>query len=754
MNRRHFLHTTAFTGSAFLFGFSMLGTTEAVSSGILAKQNFTPNAWLRIEQSGSITVLIHKTEIGQGTSTGLAMIVAEELDADWSRVTVETIKPDGKRFLITGGSWSIAGSWMGCRTAGAAAREMLVRAAAAQWGVDASSCRTERSTVIHDASARRLSYGELAESASRLDSPVNPTLKDPKNFTLIGKSVDAKNISSIVGGTSKYGLDVRVPNMLFAVIERSPVINGRIARVDDREARKTKGVKHIVKLRGNTFPAYNYIRDGVAVVATSTWSAMKARKQLRVSWHESWTKGEVKNGARAGTTILHEEFSLALGLPSTNKQLIDPKPTPAPPVVARHIGTTDSMKQAFSQAALTLDAVYNVPLQAHAPLEPMNTTAHWTQDSCEIWTPCHFQSRLLEAVKELTGLPTEKITIHTTMVGGSFGRRLDVDYAIEAVLLSREIQAPVQVIWTREDDMKYGLYAPPTLHHVRAALDTNGNITALDHDFAALSVWKQSEPEMIEPSGLDYAVSVDAIKFPYATPNLIIKHHIVEHPIRVLWWRRGYTPNHVFVNETLIDECAHLARKDPLAYRLQLLGSDKTLEFPDKGDTIRMDTARLSAVLRVAAERSDWARPLLTGWGRGISCTMTDTYVGQAVEVSVKNSTLKIERVITAVDCGVVVNPQLVHAQVEGSIVFALTAALKKAITVENGRVQQSNFDDYPILRINEVPIIETILIPSTEAPTGTGEPISHCVAAALSNAIFSATGKRLRSLPFDLKAL
>lgn len=741
--RREFLKISALAGGAFMLGFSLQESDAAPDT---ANPPFTPNAWLQIDPDSTITVRIHKTEIGQGTATGLAMIVAEELDADWSRVKVQTIEPDGKRFMITGGSFSIAGNWKPCRNAGAAAREMLVRSAAAKWGVEASSCRTEKSTVYHHASGRKARYGELAEAASKL-TPINdPPLKEPQQFTLIGKEVSAKNLPLIVTGKAEYGIDTRLPGMLYATVERSPVVNGRIARVDDRAARSTKGVKHIVKLRGNTFPTYNYVRDGVAVVATSTWAAMQARKKLRVDWNEHWTDAKPKNGAAASTTRLAQDFADALKPENVAKA-----------VVARQVGTNDALQQAFAQSAKTLDFRYTLPLQAHAPLEPMNATAHWTQERCEVWVPTHFQSRLLDALKELTGLPAESIIIHTTMVGGSFGRRLDVDYGIEAVMLSREIQAPVQVLWTREDDMKFGLYSPPSAHHVRVALDANGSIAAFEHNFAALSVWKQQEPEMIETNGLDGAMSIQAMRFPYTTPQFIVRQHLVEQPIRVQWWRRGYAMNHAFVNESVIDECAHLAGKDPIQYRIAHLPENKILEVPFKEGVERFDTERMKNVLRRAADASQkWSAPNAASGliGKGIAAVGDESYLVQIVEVSVENKTLNVRRVLTVLDCGTVINPQLVRAQVEGSIVFALTAALKGAITVENGRIQQNNFDDYPILRLNEMPTIETILVPSQEAPMGTGEQISFTLPAALGNALFAATGKRLRVLPFELSGL
>ncbi len=740
--RRTVLRLAVTTAVSLTLGFRL---DRAVAQANNTDTQFQPNALLRIDTTGAVTVMISKTEMGQGTETGTAMIVADELDADWAQVSVKTVRPDSKRFMVTGGSYSTAGAWVGGRKAAAAARQMLQQAGAQALGVEMAACHTERHAVVHGASGRRIPYGELVSRAAALKVPEAPTLKSPQSFTLIGKPLPAKNLQAIVRAEAVYGLDVRVPDMLYAVIERSPVINGRVARVDERATRAVAGVTHVVKLRGNTFPTLAYVRDGVAVVARSTWSAMQGREQLKVAWNESWSDTKARNGALASSSTLAQDFKRALagGVVTTGPDVIHPA------VTAVRQGTPDSMMDAFKRAAKTLDLVYDVPLQAHVPMEPMNAVAHWTPERCEVWAPCHAQTQLHNVLRELTGLPGERVIIHTPLLGGSFGRRLDADYAIEAVMLSREINHPVQVVWTREDDIRYGLYAPPSRHHVRVALDARGRILALDHAFAALSVRKQQEPQLIAADGLDATAAIDAVKFPYATDNRHVSHRLVEQAIRVFWWRRGYTPNHTFVNECLLDECAHAAGVDPLQYRLGLLAPAQELKFRNEGDHELIDTGRLAHVLRLAGQAAGWGNILPAGVGRGLAATVTDSYVAQVIEAEVKDGVLKVYRVVSVVDCGRVINPQLVRAQVEGSIVFALTAALKGAITVEQGRVQQSNFHDYPLLRIDEMPTIETILVDSVAAPTGIGEPASHPVAAALSNAVFAASGQRLRTLPF-----
>ena len=743
-SRRVAMQAAASGAVALTLGFR-LGDGAAQAAG--SANEFRPNAMLRIEPSGAVTVLIAKTEMGQGTETGIAMIVADELDADWSQVAVKTIEPDGKRFMITGGSYSTAAAWSSGRKAAAAARQMLQQAGAEALGVDVAACRTERHAVVHGTSGRRVAYGELVARAAALKVPETPTLKDPQSFVLIGKPLPAKNLQAIVRAEAVYGMDVRVPGMLFAVIERSPVINGRVARVDAALARKVAGVTHVVTLRGNTFPTKAYVRDGVAVVARSTWAALQGRRQLKVDWNESWADTKAHNGTLASSAALARDYERALAGEGDTKgpDVIHPL------VSAVRKGTPETMAAAFQRAAKTLDLSYDIPLQAHVPMEPMNAVAHWTPGRCEVWAPCHFQSRLHNVLRDLTGLPADRVVIHTPLLGGSFGRRLDADFAIEAVMLSREIERPVQVVWTREDDIRFGLYSPATRHRVRAALDGAGRILALDHAVAALSVRKQQEPGEIGADGHDSTVSIDAVKFPYAVDNLHVGHRLVEQAIRVFWWRRGYTPNNTFVNECVLDECADAAGTDALQYRLGLLAPAQELKFKNDDDFEVIHTGRLAHVLRVACQAAGWGTPLPAGVGRGLASTVTDSYVAQVIDVDTRGGALKVLRVVSAVDCGRLINPQLVRAQVEGSIVFALTAALKGAITVDQGRIQQSNFHDYPLLRIDEMPVVETVLVDSSAGPTGIGEPASHAVAAALANAVFAASGKRLRAMPFKL---
>jgi isoquinoline 1-oxidoreductase beta subunit len=741
LQRRALLQAAA-AGGALMLGFR-IDDAQAQAAGA-GHAVFQPNRWLRVERDGRVLVLLTKTEMGQGIETGLAMVVADELDADWARVGTHIVAPESSRFMMTGGSYSMAVAWDPLRQAAAAARQMLLEAGARELAVPIGECRTAQGQVRHAASGRALDYGRLVEAASRLRVPQAPVLKSPREFTLIGRPLGAINAPAIVRAEAVYGIDVHVPGMLYAVIERAPVLNGRLARVDDRAARAVPGVLDVRVLRGNVFPQSPHLRDGVAVIAGSTWAALQGRRALKLQWQLGGSDNKAGNGALASSAALAQDFERALAGTATRT---DPD-TLHTGVSALSRGSAEGLQAAFAGAARTLDLRYDVPLQAHAPMEPVNAVAHWQGDRVEIWAGTHFQSRVLRRVRDLTGLSADRVLVHTPLLGGSFGRRLEVDFVLEAVQLSRELARPVQLLWTREDDLQHGLFGPPSRHQVRAALGADGRLLALEHAFATLSVRRQNEPENIRADGLDHTTVFDALKFPYAVAQMHVRQHLVEQAIRVFWWRRGYTPNHTFVNECLLDECAHAAGADPLAYRLNLLGAPRVIDYDNEGDAERIDTGRLAHVLRAACEAAGWGRPLPAGTGRGLAATVTDTHVAQVVEVDSRSGRPHVRRVVCAVDCGRVVNPQLVRAQVEGSVVFALTAALKGAITIEGGRVQQSNFHDYPLLRIDEMPALEVVLVESEAAPTGIGEQASHPTAAALANAWFAATGERLRALP------
>jgi isoquinoline 1-oxidoreductase subunit beta len=750
MSRRTFTRALAQASCASSLAWVLGGTSAAHAQSATANGDaFTANRLIRVQPNGAIEFLSAATEMGQGAATGIAMILASEMDADWSRVSIRTVRPDGRRMMFTGGAMSTAVAW-NARALAATARDMLLQAGADVMGVPASECFTEKHAVVHRASGRRMDYAQLVAKARTLKAPEKPTLKDHKTLAFIGQSFPATNLDDILQAALQYGVDVRIPGMLYASIERAPTVNGRLASVDDKSARAMPGVAHVLKLRGNTFPSYNYWRDGVAVLANSSWAAMQARKKLVAQWNGAWGDEPGTYGRMSSSAELAQEFTRVL-------TTTDPKGGEGfgADVLAWRSGTEQSIKAAFDGAAKTLDMTYDLPLQAHAPMEPMNATAHWQGDRCELWVGTHYQWRLFNAIKELTGLANDKITIHTTALGGSFGRRQDVDYAIEAVLLSREVGKPVQLLWTREDDMRCGLYSAPSKHRIRVALDAAGKPAAIDHAFAAISQMQQMYIAALPDSGNDPAASTDAIKFPYIQTNYQVRHRLIQRAVRVYAWRRGYTHQHTFALECALDECAYAAGMDPLAYRLQLLPPAQKLNYNIKWrnaeTTETIDSGRLANVLNLAAQAANWGSPLPAGGGRGIAATVTGTHLAMVLEVSVQDKQIRVERAVVAVDCGVVINPQLVKAQVEGGIAFGLTAALKGSITFDNGQVQQSNFTDYPLLRLQDMPQIETILVQSNDAPTGVGEQVSHPVAAALANAVFAATRERLRSLPLQL---
>jgi len=738
MKRRTLLQSGA---AVLALGFRVPPATAATA--VLA-----PNGWLRLDADGSLHVVLTSTELGQGATTGIAMIVADELDADWSRVEVETLVPDGKRYVDTGGSTSIQLAWTPARTAAAQMRELLLGAAAARWAVPAAECRTQAHSVLHEASGRRGAYGELVAAAARLPVPAKPRLKPEAERTLVGQPLHAKPLPAIVRGEAVYGLDVRVPGMRVAVIERSPTIGGRLAKVDDSAARRVPGVIDVVTVSGTPFPSFPYVRDGVAVVARDTWSAMKGRAALKLEWHDEASDRRADAGRLASTTTLEADFARALdpATPDDRRQGLHPR------VSAQRRGTAQGLADAFVQAHRTVSLELEVPLQPHAPMEPMNAVAHWQPDRIEVWAPCHCQTDLQRALRQRSGLPVDRVIIHTPLVGGSFGRRLEPDFAVEAALVSRAVGAPVQVVWTREDDFRHGLFGPPSRHRIRAALDAQGRLRAVDHAVAALSVRLQIEPGSVAYGALDDSVVFDAVKFPYAVDELHVSQRLVEQAIRVTWWRRGFTPNNVFANEVLLDACAHAASQDPLTWRQAHLLPPREMSFGPPDDAETVDTGRLARVQRLACEAAGWGRARAPGTGLGLASTAGGgTCVAQVVEVvhAKDGLGLRVSRVVCAVDCGRVINPQLVRAQIEGSVAFALTAALKGRATIEQGRLQQSNFHDYPLLRIDEMPEVQTVLVDSDAAPSGVGEPPSHPTAAAVSNAVFAATGQRLTRLPF-----
>jgi isoquinoline 1-oxidoreductase beta subunit len=702
---------------------------------------FVPNAFLRIDGDGAVTIWATSPDMGQGVKTAFAMIVAEELEADWSRVRVVQADLDERSFRGqgSGGSDNIISEWDELRRAGATARELLITAAAARWGVDRSACFAERGAIVHRPSGRRLGYGELAAAAARLSLPAPeapaPPLKDPARFRILGTRVPGVDNLAMVTGKPLYGIDVRLPGMLYAVIDRGAVHGCRVAGFDARRALAQPGVRRVVEIHGADNPTE--LRPGVAVLADSTWAAMRGRDALSVTWDEG-------PGREEGSETLRGRFAqLASGRGK----------------VLRQAGDVDA---ALARAARVIEAVYEVPFLAHVTMEPMNCVADVRNGRCEIWGPLQQPNSACRLVARVTGLPLASVAIHITRLGGGFGRRLLSDYAAEAAYLSKAAGAPVQVVWTREDDIRHDYYRPAGYHRLRAGLDEQGRVVAWSHHLVNVSrnAFRRSKtpPETTEIYGLlapraadpaRTAADLDAGLVPCAVPSCRLEYTAVETVLPTGAWRAPAHNANAFAVESFLDEIAGASGRDPLAVRAEVLGAAR--DFPYGAYDARVyNPDRLRAVLELAARQAGWGSPLPAGSGRGIAGHFTfSSCAAHVVEVEVDAAgKVRIERVVAAVDCGTVVNRSGVEAQIEGGVVDGLSAALFGEITIRGGRTEQTNFGGYRLLRFPEAPRIEIHLVASAEPPSGMGEIALPPVAPALANAIFAATGVRVRRLP------
>ena len=705
LNRRDFIKVTGAAGAGLVMGVYLPSLKRFEAPAPDQAGLFAPNMWLRINPSGDITVAVAKSEMGQGVLTSLPMIVAEELDADWNRITFEHPVADRKYGSMgTGGSASVRSSWDNLRNAGAAARLMLIAAAAQTWGVDPSSCTTVAGVVHHSASGRSLQYGELAVKAAAMNVPDKVTLKDPKNFRIIGKRTLRLDAPSKVDGSALFGIDTRVPGMLYATVVHSPVFGGKVRSFDAAKAQAIAGVRKVVR-----------IETGVAVIADSTWAAFQGRDALSVSWDEG------DNGKITSATI-HASLVEA----SSRSGAVAEK--------------TGDARAAFASAEKKIEAVYEAPFLAHATMEPMNCTADVRADSCEIWAPTQNPQGAQGDAAAFLGIDSSKVTVHTTLLGGGFGRRFSTDFVMDALHCSRVAGAPVKVTWTREEDMQHDVYRPVSRHMLSGAVDGSGRLSALVHRVVAPSMGDQRRPGSLK-DGLDKGAVEGATDLPYAIPHLLVEYILSPTPVPIGPWRSVYPSQNVFATECFIDELATAAGRDPFEFRLEL----------------SVKSPRTHAVLKLAAEKSGWGTALPGGHFRGIACgphAFYGSYVAHVAEVSVTaDSTVRLHRIVCAIDCGIAVNPETIEAQIEGAIVYGLSAALKGEITIDRGRAVQGNFDDYPLLTIDEMPAIEVHIVPSAEPPEGIGEPGLPPIAPAVLNAVFAATGKRIRSLPVRLRA-
>jgi isoquinoline 1-oxidoreductase beta subunit len=698
---------TVVASGGFVLGVSMPRLAPAFAAETNA--DFAPNAFIRIDQDGKVTFTIPQVEMGQGIYTALSMVLAEELDAPFEQVSAVAAPPNDKLyanpllgFQVTGGSTSVRAFWDPMRIAGAAARAMLVKAAAAKWSVDPASCRTENGAVFHDASAQNATYGELARAAAGLTPPQNPPLKSPANFKLIGKPLKRLDTPDKVNGNAVYGIDARPQGVKIATLASCPVFGGKVAHVNDGAAQSVPGVRQIVVLD-----------DLVAVVGDHMWAAKQGLAALEVTWDEgpnaNVTTADVLNGLVAASekqgAVAKSTGDIAAGLGEGTK----------------------------------LEAAYHVPFLAHAPMEPMNCTVHVQADGCEIWVGNQVLSRTQAIAAEVTGLPIEKVIVHNHLIGGGFGRRLEVDYIAKSVRIAQKVDGPVKVIWTREEDIQQALYRPFYFDRFAASL-SNGKITAWSHKIAGSSVLARWAPSTFE-DGLDADAVDGAIDFPYDTPNLHVQYVHAEPPgVQTCFWRSVGPGHNIFVIESFVDELAHAAKQDAVVFRRAHLAKEP----------------RLLACLDLAAEKAGWGSALPARVGRGVACqSVFGSYVAAIVAAEVDaNGEIAIRRVTAAVDCGTIVNPDSVEAQIQGGLIFGLAAALYNEITIAKGRVQQSNFNNYRMMRINEAPAIDVHLIRNGEAPGGIGEPGTSIAAPALANALFAATGVRFRSLPIDRKQL
>ncbi|MGA8151265.1 MAG: xanthine dehydrogenase family protein molybdopterin-binding subunit [Terriglobales bacterium] len=700
VSRRAFLATGVAAGAGLVIAFHYRHQSHSDAGGA-----FAPNAYLKIATDGKITVVVARSEMGQGVRTSLPMILAEELEADWKQIAIEQA---GASTLFgdqtTGGSASVRTTWDPMRKAGAAAREMLISAAALKWGVPRTDCKAENSTVVHTSSNRRLSYGDLAAKASTLPIPPDPPLKEAKDYQIVGESLPRLDTPSKVAGTAEFGIDVRLPGMKYAVLARCPVFGGRVASFDDKESRKISGVSYVGKISDSA----------VAVVAESVWGAMEGRRVLNIQWDDGPNKdlnsaaifASLKDAAKGKSATLYS--------------------------------TGDVSKASGRQ----IQASYQLPLMAHAPMEPGNCAADFRGSSCELWAPTQVPQDVRDSVAQATGLKADQVKVNVTLMGGGFGRRLEHDYGVEAALVSKAANVPIKVIWTREDDMRNSTYRPASYHELSATLDGAGWPVAFSHRIVSPSISAQKGSP--GDGGVDPDLK-DEASLIYSFPNALVEYVDTTTPVPLGWMRSVYALQAGFASESFIDELAAAAGKNSLDYRLHLLAKDEDIKYFDSV----WRTSRMRGALQLAADKAGWGKSLPAGHYQGIACFgCFNSYMAEVVEISMENDQPRVHRVVAVIDCGQVVNPNILEQQIHGGVIFALTNALRGQITIDKGRVVQGNFDDYAPIRMNEAPVVEAYSVPSAEAPTGAGEPPVPPLAPALCNAIYAATKKRIRALP------
>lgn len=706
LNRRSFLQVTAAAGGGLLVGAYLPSLTD--SGTLAAAGSFEPNVWIKVNSDDTVRIMLTMLEMGQGVMTSMPMLVAEELDFDWTKIRTEWAGADPKygnpNFggqQLTAGSNSVRGMWKVLREAGATARAMLVTAAAQTWSVPENACTTDKGEVIHQASGRRLKYGALVDKAAALPVPAGVTLKDPKNFKVLGHSLARLDVPEKVNGSAVFGIDVKLPGLLTAKVVRCPVFGGKVASFNADKAKAIPGVTNVVQ-----------ISTGVAVVADNYWSASRGAQALEITWDE----GPLAKLTTADILTRYKTLAQQAGK------------------VARNDGDAD----AAIANSKSFERQYEAPFLAHATMEPMNCTADYRPDGCDVYVPTQGQTPSHQAAVAASGLPADKVKIHVTYMGGGFGRRGEADFVIDAVETSKAIGKPVKVVWSREDDMQHDYYRPISYARMWGAVDASGKPVVFKQHIVQQSLMKRIGG--LPPNGVDF-ISVDgSANLPYDIPNIRVEYTENDPGIPFGFWRSVGASFQGFVVEAFIDEMAAAARKDPFEFRRDLLGK----------------SPRHKAVLELAAEKAGWSKPPAAGRARGIAVMDAfGSYLAQVTEVSVDvHGAVKVHRIVCTVDTGWVINPDTIKAQMEGGIVYGLTAALKGEITIKNGRVEQRHFGDYQMLRHNEMPEIEVYIVPSTEAPGGIGEPSTALAAGSLVNAVAAATGRRIYSLPIKAEQL
>jgi len=711
-SRRNFLKGSAATAGAFMLAiyipFKGIYSEDPVPQG-----NYDPNVFLKISSDNYVTILSKHLEMGQGVTTGLATMIAEELDADWTRIRYDFAPAEPKLYhnllfgplMATGGSTSMAESWDQMRSVGAAARLMFVAAAARNWGVPASEIKVEKSVVSHS-SGKHATFGELSADAMKQPVPTNVTLKNAADWKLIGTRVPRLDSVPKTTGTGTFAMDIRRPGMLTALVKHPPQFGAKVASFDATEAKKIDGVVDVIQ-----------IPSGVAVYAKDTWAAIEGRAALKVDWDTS----QAEKRSTAEIFAEYRTLSEGEGLKAEGR---------------------GDVPAAMKRAAKTVESEFMFPYLAHAPMEPLNGVMELRSDSAEIWAGSQLQSIDQIVAAKVLGMKPEQVKINTLLGGGSFGRRASsvADWIAELSEATKAIQgrAPVHLVWTREDDIKGGFYRPMVLHRVKAGVDASGNLAGWQHKVVSKSIMTGTPFEQMGvKNGLDHSTVEGIVDTPYGIPDLAVEAHNAQSPVPVLWFRSVGHTHTGYVMETMMDELAHAAGRDPVAFRLELLKQQP----------------RDAAVIKLAAEKSGWGEKLGKGRGRGFAYHRSfESHVAMVADVSVGPSSFKVERIVAAVDCGVAINPDVVTAQTQGAIGFALATVFRNQITLNKGAVEQSNFDDYEPTRLREMPKVEVHIVPSTEHPSGMGEPGVPPLAPAIGNAIFAATGKRMHTLPFDMR--